>query len=102
MSNGYELAGCAPQAYSGTSTITGHYDIAIQRRIYDLFKKHAEEYPELAAATRVFNEGYATKGMSDVPSHSTAYAHRDKIHIMYVTHSFTIPLPKTPTHEAGE
>lgn len=84
MANGGEAGVCTPQRWAGSSTVTGPYNITTQRRLYDLFNKKAAEYPELAAASRLFNEGYSTKAVEGVPSDSTAYPHRSKKHIMCV------------------
>lgn len=82
MSNGGEEGVCFPQRWAGSSTVTGHYNITAQRKIYDLFNQKVAEYPELAAVSRVYNEGYATKAVGEVPFDSTAYPHRAEKHIM--------------------
>jgi hypothetical protein len=84
MSNGYEVAGCAPSKLSGTSTVlNGQYNITTQRRIFDSFRNMAVEHPELAAVTRVFNEGYSTKAVREGDADATSYAHRQGRHIIF-------------------
>ncbi|KAK6210534.1 hypothetical protein LQW54_006142 [Pestalotiopsis sp. IQ-011] len=87
LSNAMTAAGeggsCYPQRFVGASTLTGQYNITAQRRIYDLFNRKVAEYPELAAVSSMYNEGYATKGMEDIPKELSAYPHRDSKHIIY-------------------
>lgn len=62
----------------------GEYNITAQRKAYEIFNQWAKEYPDLAKFSRYYYEGYATKGVQDIDSASSAYPHRDKIHLVQV------------------
>ncbi|KAH7383961.1 hypothetical protein BKA66DRAFT_89405 [Pyrenochaeta sp. MPI-SDFR-AT-0127] len=72
---------CASGAYAFSGLLTQTWNITTERRNYNKFVKNAAAFPELAATAQLFYEGYATAGMSAVPSDSTAYAHRDEYHL---------------------
>ncbi|KAI1336223.1 hypothetical protein F5Y15DRAFT_208138 [Xylariaceae sp. FL0016] len=75
--------GCNSGVYATSSILMKEYNITAQRQAYDSFNEYANKYPELATVSRYYYEGYATKAVQEVNDASTAYPHRDEIHIVY-------------------
>lgn len=79
-----EGGSCVPNRFVGASTVAGAFNITAQRKLYDLYSRKAVLYPELAQYSQIYNEGYSTKAVDQIPGDSTAYPHRGKKHIMCV------------------
>ncbi|KAK0622039.1 FAD binding domain-containing protein [Bombardia bombarda] len=77
--------GCASALYAGTSANIQAYNITTERTIYKLFNQKIAQYPALATVSRVFHEGYATKGMADIDPSSSAFPLRDELHLVFFT-----------------
>ncbi|GAP88217.1 putative FAD binding domain-containing protein [Rosellinia necatrix] len=75
----------SPVCYHGdhpvSSALLRTWNITTQRQIYDMFNEKVALYPELAN-TAILLETYATKGMSDIPAHTSAYPWREELHIV--------------------
>ncbi|KAI0532876.1 hypothetical protein GGR58DRAFT_522395 [Xylaria digitata] len=63
--------GCASATYATSSILMKDYN------------DWAGRYPELESVSCYFYEGYATKAVQAVDQASTAYPHRDEIHLVY-------------------
>ncbi|KAK7954818.1 hypothetical protein PG988_015512 [Apiospora saccharicola] len=83
--------GCASSLKVGSSASLRSWNITSERRILTLFNETMRAYPALAAGGVVFYEGYATKAVQAVDHASTAYPHRDDLHLAFST--FYIPSP---------
>ncbi|ETS80418.1 hypothetical protein PFICI_07947 [Pestalotiopsis fici W106-1] len=58
------------------------YNLTAERQIFEGFKQRAQEYPELVAASFIMHEGYATEGVDNIASDSSAYPFRSDHHLM--------------------
>ncbi|KAK8137631.1 CAZyme family AA7 [Apiospora sp. TS-2023a] len=84
--------GCASSLKVGSSASLRSWNITSERRVLTLFGETMHAYPALAAGAVVFYEGYATKTVQAVDHASTAYPHRDDLHLAFST--FYIPSPE--------
>ena len=75
---------CNSEDYAIGTVLLQRYNVTAERENYNYLVKQSALYPDLGASARLYYEGYATKGMSDVPVNSTAYPHRHEYHILYV------------------
>ncbi|KAK7952001.1 uncharacterized protein PG986_007729 [Apiospora aurea] len=60
------------------------YNVTTQRRLYGLFARTLAQYPVMARGTLLAHEGYGNKAVQQVPSHATAYPHREQNFIVYL------------------
>ncbi|KAI1812660.1 hypothetical protein GGS20DRAFT_599881 [Poronia punctata] len=67
-----------------STAMTRTWNLTTERRNYELWRKNVALYPELRDAS-LFYEGYSVKAVQDIPSDSTAYPHRDQLHLSYAT-----------------
>ncbi|KAI0879960.1 FAD-binding domain-containing protein [Annulohypoxylon maeteangense] len=87
---GTSNANCVAGSLAIATSLLKTYNITAQRQTVDLFNKNLALYPDLAKSSRLYLEGYATKGMQDIDAASTAYPHRDQNHLIF----FTTTVPK--------
>ncbi|KAG9234591.1 hypothetical protein BJ875DRAFT_509324 [Amylocarpus encephaloides] len=59
------------------------YNVTAQQQIFDSFKQHITDNPQLAVAGLVVMEGYSTAAVEAIPSDSSAYPFRSDHHLVY-------------------
>ncbi|KAI1157043.1 hypothetical protein F4825DRAFT_471459 [Nemania diffusa] len=72
---------CGDGAYAVATSMTKTWNVTAERRNFELYSRNIALYPDLAPTSLLFYEGYAVEAMQAVPSASTAYPHRDQIHL---------------------
>ncbi|KAI1771734.1 hypothetical protein F4818DRAFT_202391 [Hypoxylon cercidicola] len=75
---------CGAGSYAISTIMTQTWNITIERQIYTLFNENIAKYPELSTTARLYYEGYSTKAVQEIPSDSTAYPHRDELHLSFM------------------
>ncbi|KAI1119042.1 hypothetical protein F5Y14DRAFT_119457 [Nemania sp. NC0429] len=72
---------CGDGSYAVSTTMTKTWNITTERQNYKLYTKNLAKYPDLASTSLLFYEGYSVKAAQAIPSDSTAYPHRDRVHL---------------------
>ncbi|RYP45210.1 hypothetical protein DL768_008403 [Monosporascus sp. mg162] len=97
-----ESGTCSSNSYVGSSASLQRYNITTERQIYQLFNETVALYPGIGAGSRVFHEGYSTEAVQAIDPDSSAYPHRDDLHLVFFTAAILEPQLREPAQQLAD